>query len=104
MHSSTLKFEGLLGAYRHGGDCSSRVARSLAGEVCSLCVQRAVVRATVRRWLNHYHVCVSRGEEGDGRSRENGFEGRHDVVLCDLVSCLTKWNCGFCVWFLFDVV
>ena len=49
-------------------------------------------------------MCVGRGEESDGRSRENGFEGRHDAGICDLVSCLTKWNCGFDVWCLFEVV
>lgn len=35
-------------------------------------------------------MSIGGSEEGDGRSREKSFDGRHDLVLCFDVSFLTK--------------
>lgn len=95
MDSRTVEFHYLWGAHDHVGDWSSGVARGLAREVGATCIERAATGVAIWWRLGQKHVSIGGSEEGDGRSREESFDGRHRGVVCGY---FVPDEVGFDVW------
>ena len=78
VSGATNEGQGLFGALSHDVVGAFGIVDSsslLAWEVGAVLHKGRVVKGRLakRDGLGHYHMCVNRGSETDGRSRENGF-------------------------------